>query len=296
MSSKGLVKPNRKVNTILLSEHHADQNCMIRNVNQLMSIVLPKNVPLSKSKFLLVSEGRSINPCYEALKLPVARIIIEHDAEQTINEMLDKLLLQQQLIFDVAANDQKKNGYIIPKTDIVLSKEWFMKRKNSDGFTQLLRMIVNGNGLYERMLDEIFVVPTNIEAVNQIFREILTKIICLLDNSFRREKEILSELIESNKYNKFENFIGLLTYLREKRDRDIIRRVEERVRNEPSIEVVVIIFGGLHYANLKSLIEQSDILKFDATKSLTLGGGFYEKYLKYKQKYIALKKQKNISE
>ena len=35
----------------------------------------------------------------------------------------------------------------------------------------------------------------------------------------------------------------------------------------------------------------------DVTKSLTLdGGGFYKKYLKYKQKYIALKNQKNISE
>ena len=34
--------------------------------------------------------------------------------------MLAKLLLQQGLIFDIASNDQFKNDYIIPKTDIVL--------------------------------------------------------------------------------------------------------------------------------------------------------------------------------
>jgi hypothetical protein len=89
-------KSKRKVNTIILAEHHEDMKCMIKNSKQLMSILVPEGVSLAKNKFLLVSEGRGINPCYEAFGLPVERTIQENiDARQTIEEMINKLLLQQ---------------------------------------------------------------------------------------------------------------------------------------------------------------------------------------------------------
>jgi len=283
-------KPKRKVNTIVLAENHADMECIVKNSKQLMSILVPEGVSLAKNKFLLVSEGRGINPCYEALGLPVTRIIQEHNEKQTIEEMIDKFLLQQQFIF-VVANGQLKNGSTIPNTDVVISKEWFMSRALNDGFKELLEMIGNGIELYDRMIDESLVTPSNLNSVNEILKEILTKIITVLDDHlFRVEKEILSAIIASNSHTKFENFRDLLTYFRTKRDLNIIRRVEERVRSEESVEVVIIIFGQMHFENLKSLIERSDILKFDTVKSLTFGG-FYKKYLKYKQKYISLKKE-----
>jgi hypothetical protein len=283
-------KSKRKVNTIILAEHHEDMKCMIKNSKQLMSILVPEGVSLAKNKFLLVSEGRGINPCYEALGLPVERTIQENiDARQTIEEMINKLLLQQQLIFGVA-NGKLKNGSTIPNTNVVISKEWFISRALNDGFKELLEMIDNGIKLYNRMIDESLVTPSNLNAVNETFKEILTKIIGVLDEHlFRIEKDILSKLIASNSHTKYENFLDLLTYFRTKRDSNIIRRVEDRVRSEESVEVVIIIFGQIHFENLKSLIEQSDILKFDTVKSLTFGG-FYKKYLKYKAKYFALKK------
>jgi hypothetical protein len=151
-------------------------------------------------------------------------------------------------------------------------------------------MIDNGIKLYNRMIDESLVTPSNLNAVNETFKEILSKIIGVLDEHlFRIEKDILSKLIASNSHTKYENFLDLLTYFRTKRDSNIIRRVEDRVRSEESVEVVIIIFGQMHFENLKSLIEKSDILLFDTVKSLTFGG-FYKKYLKYKAKYFTLKK------
>ena len=280
--------PKRKVNTIILSEEHENTACAMTNIRHLMSILMPGGRIIDGRRYLLVSEARGINACYQVLSIPVNRILEEHTADQTYEEMIDKLLLYQDLVFDVAAG-VLKDGDSMGSVDVVISKQWLLNRALRDGFEPLLRNIGNGLELYDRMLDASFarVIPT----VNQIFKEILERIITIPDVD-ERIKQTLRDLIRTNRYIDIDNFSELLTYFREQRDAAIIRKVEERVRTEPDVEIVIIIFGALHYRNLKLLIKRSDILNFNEHQSLTLPG-YEKKYLKYKSKYLHLKKYMN---
>lgn len=279
--------PKRRVNTIILSEEHLNEANAITNATRVVELLMPDSIKMEKHKYLLVSEARGINPCYQALGLPVDRILEEHTAHQTYEEMIDKLLLHQDLVFDVAAgvlNDGNSMGSV----DVVISKAWFLRRALHDGFQPLLTIIGNGLDLYNSMLDAAFARPIQIPTVNQIFKQILERIITI-PHVDEHIKKILSELITTNRYTNYHNFSELLTYLREKRDEAIIRKIEERVRTEPGVKIVIIIFGAIHYRNLKSLIKRSDILNFNEHQSLTLLG-YEKKYLKYKSKYLHLKK------
>lgn len=281
-------RPKRKVNTIILSEEHLNEANAITNAECLMGLLTPGSIKMEKRKYLLVSEARGINPCYQALRVPVDRILEEHTADQTYEEMIDKLLLHQDLVFDVAAgilNDGDSMGSV----DVVISKAWFLRRAIHDGFEPLLTIIGNGLELYDRMLNAAF--ARDIPTVNQIFKDILERIITIPDVD-ERIKQTLRDLIRTNRYIDIDNFSELLTYFREQRDAAIIRKVEERVRTEPDVEIVIIIFGALHYRNLKLLIKRSDILNFNEHQSLTLPG-YAKKYLKYKSKYLHLKKYMN---
>jgi len=69
------------------------------------------------------------------------------------------------------------------------------------------------------------------------------------------------------------------------RDADIIRQVEEKARSENStLNVIVIIFGALHYNNLRRLIQQSSVLEFDSKSSNIKFGG---KKMKRAKKHIS---------
>jgi hypothetical protein len=64
------------------------------------------------------------------------------------------------------------------------------------------------------------------------------------------------------------------TLFRLSRDADIIRQVEEKARSENStLKVIVIIFGAMHYDNLRTLIQRSDVLKFDSARSSNIKFG-----------------------
>jgi hypothetical protein len=70
-----------------------------------------------------------------------------------------------------------------------------------------------------------------------------------------------------------QQLIELGTLFRLSRDADIIRQVEERARSENStLKVIVIIFGALHYDNLRTLIQRSDVLQVD-TRSINIKYG-----------------------
>ena len=68
--------------------------------------------------------------------------------------------------------------------------------------------------------------------------------------------------------------IELSTLFRLSRDADVIRQVEERARSENStLKVVVIIFGAMHYDNLRTLIQRSGVLQVDPRSTNIKHGG-----------------------
>jgi hypothetical protein len=278
--------PPREVKVVLLAENHSDLECIGKNITKVASIISPKpGEYMHRSKFLLVSEGRGYNQCYSTLGLPLDRTIIEHGPEQSLGEMLNKLLLLQQLVFAINMGIIKLGE---KKGMFTINKDFFIDRAMNDGFKELL-ISIDGIKLYEQMIDDAIAKKD----ISPIFKEILSRILGKLGAGYERENAILTDMLAKNTFTEYKNFSPLLDYYRETRDINIMRRVEERVRAEPSIEVVIIIFGQMHFGHLKSLIDRSDILKFDSKNSLTFGG-YYQKYLKYKQKYIALKAQSNF--
>lgn len=88
--------------------------------------------------------------------------------------------------------------------------------------------------------------------------------------------------------------IEIGTLFRLSRDADIIRQVEERARSENStLRTIVIIFGALHYTNLRKLIQQSAVLEFDSAKSSNIKFGGKMKKAKKRISKSHLTKKRN---
>lgn len=96
----------RKIPVVLLGELHDDIQCSIENSLKLKAMGV--DTPSRKHEFLLVSEGRGVNPCYEAIGLPHDRILVEHPFGQSKAEMLDKLLLTTELLTNVLEGTVKQ--------------------------------------------------------------------------------------------------------------------------------------------------------------------------------------------
>jgi len=302
---------DNKINVVLLGENHIDEKCFFKNAQKLSQILVKNEKPMNKQEFLLVSEGNGINPCYQGMGLPTDRIIIEDDQPTTpLESMIDRLLLQQQLVFSIKNGEIHRNEKF--SETVIINEAWMMKRATS-GFNELLKSI-KCEELYEQMINNAF----QNKDINDIFKEILTRISIFVnsassassansansvnsasgggatevapdpDVSDKTLYTMLNDLITTNTHTNFNNLKPLLNYFRESRDKKIIKRVEERINKEPSIKIVIIIFGQLHFQHLKKVIEESRYLKFDSTNSMQLEG-FRLKYLKYKQKYLSLK-------
>ena len=245
-----------KVNVLLLSEVHEDMKCMLDNSKKMMD-VLKKHT--YKQNFLCVSEGRSINPCYQGMQIPPDRIIQENGETQTDIEMLDKFLLNMEFIFAVV-DGELADGYVFPQNGVVMSKKYFKDRYSYDGWEPLFRKIgIN----YLDMVDAAF--RRDRSTVNGMMAVILTKIIPLFPDING------GAVLANGSFVRYSSFKPILDQMRESRDRDIIRRLEERVRQERreipqgNLQDVVIIFGALHHPHLSQLIRQSDVLKLDPT-------------------------------
>ena len=269
----------RKIPVVLLGEMHADVQCGSKNALILMDVmgIKVKN-PLHKPEFLLVSEGRGINPCYQALNLPSDRILVEHPFGQSKIEMLDKLLLTIELLTNVLEGRVKQGtgaaaGHGIPDS-VTIEPQFFMNRAKHDGYWALLQAVPNGTTIYEQMVTDAFSI--NEEQFYLLFNGILADLISsdyLNDVSMSDEiKQRLQLFITTRNLQQFKK---LGTLFRSSRDADIIRQVEEKARSENStLKVIVIIFGALHYDNLRTLIQRSSVLEFDSARSsnIKIGG------------------------
>lgn len=272
-----------KIPVVLLGEMHEDIQCSLKNSTLLMDVIKP----LSKPEFLLVSEGRGINPCYRALKLPSDRIIVEHPSDQSKTEMLDKFLLMADLLMNVLVGRVKQGtgaaaGHGIPDS-VTIEPRFFMNKAKHDGFWPLLQAVASGTTLYEQMVTAAFSRNTQFYS---LFNGILNHLISshyLNDVSMSDDIKHMLQSFISTKDPKYLTEIG--TLFRLSRDMDVIRQVEERARSENSkLKVIVIIFGAMHYDNLMRLIQKSDVLKVDPkSTNIKFGGNKKKKAQKSKK-------------
>ena len=285
----------RKIPVVLLGEMHEDFRCSLKNHSTLKDIMgINAGNPLGRHEFLLVSEGRGINPCYRILQLPSDRIIIEHPSCQSKTEMLDKLILMTDLLMNVLEGRVKQctgaaAGDYIPDS-VTIEPQFFMKRAKDDGYWQLLQAVPNGTTIYQQMVDAAF--SRNELQFYSLFNGILAHLIYsdyLNDVSMSAEiKRMLQTFIATGDGRQL---IELGRLFRVSRDADVIRRVEERARSENStLKVVVIIFGAIHYDNLKTLIQRSGVLQVDPrSTNISYGGKKTKKVKKVKKvkKHVA---------
>jgi hypothetical protein len=288
----------RKIPVVLLGELHDDVRCGLKNTNILMDVI--KN-SLSKNDFLLVSEGRGVNPCYRALNLPRDRIIVEHpSSSQSKIEMLDKLLLTTDLLTNVLEGIIKQGtgaaaGRGIPDK-VTINPQFFMDRAKDDGCWALLQAVPpNGIAIYKQMVAAAF--SRDKQQFYSLFDVILNY---LIDSDYLNDismsdqiKQRLQLFIITRNLQQFKELGNLF---RSSRDEDIIRQVEEKAKSENStLRVIVIIFGALHYDNLRKLIQQSPVLEFDSTKSsnIKFGGKKMKKIKKRISKSHHLTKKYN---
>lgn len=270
----------RKIPLVLFGEIHNDSNCDLKNSLKLLKILgLDGNSRmLTRGEFLLISEGRSVNPCYQAFGLPADRIIIEHSSrEQSKVEMMDKLILMTNLLMGVAEGTVKRGtGAAVGKgmPDMVtIGEKFFMDRGEREGYWPLLQAVPDGTNIYKQMVDAAF--ARNQEEVYSTYNRILSYLIegdYLNDVPMSDEiKSALNSFIQTRDK---EKLLQISELFRFSRDALIIKRVEERARRENStLKVVVIIFGALHYNNLRRFISESDVLEFDPRSSNIEYGG-----------------------
>jgi hypothetical protein len=288
----------RKIPVVLLGELHDDVRCGLKNTNILIDVI--KN-SLSKHEFLLVSEGRGVNPCYRALNLPRDRIIVEHpSSSQSKIEMLDKLLLTTDLLTNVLEGRYKQGtgaaaGRGIPDT-VTINPQFFMDRAKDDGCWALLQAVPpNGIAIYEQMVAAAF--SRDKQQFYSLFDVILNY---LIDSDYLNDVSMSDQIKQRLQLfiitRNLQQFKELGNLFRSSRDEDIIRQVEEKAKSENStLRVIVIIFGALHYDNLRKLIQQSPVLEFDSTKSsnIKFGGKKMKKIKKRISKSHHLTKKYN---
>jgi uncharacterized protein YihD (DUF1040 family) len=238
---------------------------------------------------MVVSEGRGLNECYKFMRIQPERIIKEFDdsdTESKVNE-IDKFLLIAELMQGYSKDDIRQNQ--IPDS-VVLDEEFFQNRARFDGFSNMLSNIENGMDIYQRMIQSTL--TRNADEFEMSFVELLQKIVnsSFLDGELKDVKTMIRAYLIHRDH----RFIkGIFDGLRNIRDINMIKKIESRVKSYKP-ELIIIIFGAAHYPNLRKLIKNSKVLKFDESKSKNISG--HREYLPIaQQQYDILQKRKTPS-
>ena len=246
----------RRVEVVLLAEEHGQFQCMIRNAGIISGLVVPNGVPRHRRTFFVVSEGRGMNPCYSAIGLPEELAIIEHQsAVQTNTEMMDKLLLLAELIKAVSESSNPISAPDGTPIDIAFLRN----RRDNDGFLRLLQE-TGSEDLFEELLACTFEAARKPNWMNIMMRLLQRIRDTLPDNAENNNlRGLIQPLLTDGS---FQNLKTVFRLFRESRDTNIIQRVIDRVNGNPDVELVIIIFGQAHFANLRILIESNPLFRF----------------------------------
>ena len=264
----------RKVEVILLAEQHGSYMCSMKNIDILGKYISNtlkrlKNKDAVIRSTLLFSEGRGINECYTALQFPDERIMIEHGAEQTKLEQIDKFSLLLELL-DISALGEDLGADPSGKK---LNALWFVNRAQNDGFNQLLETIPNGKRLYTElvmssMMHRAEEYNTKLTAFCNLILEHF-----LSDGGDEHLREIITRIHDAPLAVRNPVLKGVYVELRNARDANIISRISARVDAEPHVQTVFLIIGAAHYPNMVRLIEASPNLRLSPLSNATYRGG-----------------------
>jgi len=250
------VATRRRVEVVLLAEEHGQSQCAIRNFNIIHGLVVPNGVPRHRRTFFVVSEGRNMNPCYAVMRLPKELAIIEHQQDvQTNTEMMDKLLLLAELIKGVS-----ESTYPISAPDgSIIDIAFLRNRRDNDGFLRLLQK-TGSEDLFEELLACTFEAARKSNWMNTMMRLLQRIRDTLPDNAENNNlRDLIQPLLTDGS---FRNLRTLFRSFRETRDANIIQRVINRLNENPEVDLVIIIFGQAHFANLRRLIESNVLFHF----------------------------------
>ena len=246
----------RRVEVVLLAEEHGQFQCMIRNAGIISGLVVPNGVPRHRRTFFVVSEGRGMNPCYSAMGLPEELAIIEHRRDvQTNTEMMDKLLLLAQLIKAVSESSDP----ILAPDGTPIDIAFLRNGRDNDGFLTLLRE-TGSEDLFEELLACTFEAARKPNWMNTMMGLLKRIRDTLPDNAENNNlRGLIQPLLRDGS---FRNLQTVFRLFRESRDTNIIQRITDRVNGNPDVELVIIIFGQAHFANLRRLIELNPLFRF----------------------------------
>lgn len=264
----------RKVEVILLAEKHGSMTCSMKNVRILNDYLINtfKRLKDKDAVFrssLLFSEGRGVNECYTVLRFPLDRIIIEHGAEQTKQEQIDKFSLLLQLL-DVSALGEDLGS---DPTGKKINALWFVDKAQNDGFKSLLESIPNGKRLYTEL------VMSSMMHRAEEYNTKLTAFCNLILEHFlsaggdEHLRGIITRIHDTPLAERAPVLTELFNELRNARDANIISRISARVDAEPHVQTVFLIIGAAHYPNMVRLIEASPNLRLSPLSNATYRGG-----------------------
>jgi hypothetical protein len=250
------VAAGRRVEVVLLAEEHGQFQCAIRNAGIISGLVVPNGEPRHRGTFFVVSEGRGFNPCYAAMGLPKELAIIEHRPDvQTNTEMMDKLLLLAELIKAVS----DRSDPILAPDGTPINIAFLRDRRDNDGFIRLLRE-TGSEDIFEELLACTFEAARKPNWMSTMMRLLQRIMLTLPDNAENNNlRGLIQPLLTDGS---FQNLKTVFRSFRENRDTNIIQRVIDRVNRNPDVDLVIIIFGQAHFANLRRLIESNLLFRF----------------------------------
>ena len=250
------VPTRRRVDVVLLAEEHGQPKCLVRNIGIIHGLVVPNGEPKHRRTFFVVSEGRELNDCYAAMGLPEELAIIEHREDvQTNTEMMDKLLLLAEIIKAVSDSSDP----ILAPDGTPINISFLRDRRDNDGFLKLLRE-TRAENLYEELLACTFEAARKRDWMNTMMRLLQQFMLTLPDNAENNNlRGLIQPLLRDGSFRHLET---VFRSFRESRDTNIIQRIVTRVNGNPDVDLVIIIFGQVHFDNLRRLIESNVLFRF----------------------------------
>jgi len=253
-----------KIPVVLIGDMHHDQKCAFKTTETIISILDPYRS--NPGSYLVVSELTGINPCYQALirlgRIDPSRVLSEYsDSEINKSDFVGSFIHITNLLDGIA------DGTIVPgvpnpriPAGFNLDKRFFMSFSN--GFRDILVSMPDGQKIYLEMVDDAL--SHNNPGYKTNFLAIMTYLATssyLDDNIYTKAlKQIIDQYIQTNNEHVLRSILPEVNIMREKA---VMDKVEARVRTEPNLRIVIIVFGGKHYNPMVGLIRQSSELTLD---------------------------------
>jgi hypothetical protein len=236
---------------LVLAEEHENMECMVGN-SKILSAKLES--VKTATEFLIVSEGSGVHTCYSAVFKKAPHVLRDRSIIETPPDKKRDLHRFSQFIL---LSGIMRPGRIDPSGEKI-NKAWHELRMRHDGYVELMKKLPDGEELAIKFIE------TGLSGNLVEHSKILEQILGLLVSTEGIEpnvKELAAACLRGTDSESIDKQIIAI------RDRELIQRVEARVRLEPSVKLVVYITGLHHYDSICSLIRSSDILQLDPASS-----------------------------